>query len=121
MIFGSYPEIVTAENRRQKIDLLHDLAGSYLFKDLLALDRIKSSRVLLDLVKLLAFQVCQEVSLNELATQLNVDVKTIGRYLDPPRENFCDYPGRWIQPEFTERNNPQTKNTISWITAFAMR
>jgi hypothetical protein len=43
---------------------------------------VKSSRTLLDLLKLLAFQVGNEVSLNELATQLSVEVRTIQRYLD---------------------------------------
>jgi predicted AAA+ superfamily ATPase len=88
LVFGSYPEIVTAVSRQQKIDLLHDLAGAYLFKDLLTLDRIKSSRVLLNLVKLLAFQVGNEVSLNELATQLSIDVKTVSRYLDLLEKTF---------------------------------
>lgn len=44
--------------------------------------RIRSSRTLLDLLKLIAFQVGSEVSLNELATQVKLDVKTVGRYLD---------------------------------------
>ena len=38
--------------------------------------------MLLDLLKLLAFQIGSEVSINELATQLGADVKTIQRYLD---------------------------------------
>jgi uncharacterized protein len=88
LIFGSYPEIIMASQRQQKIDLLHELAGSYLLKEILALDRIKSSQVLLNLVKLLAFQTGHEVSLNELATQLSIDVKTVGRYLDLLEKTF---------------------------------
>jgi uncharacterized protein len=88
LVFGSYPEIITAVNRQQKIDLLHELAGCYLLKDILALNRIKSSQVLLNLVKLLAFQTGHEVSLNELATQLSIDVKTVGRYLDLLEKTF---------------------------------
>src|SRR5690606_15093151 len=38
--------------------------------------------VLLDLLKLLAFQIGSEVSSSELAMQLGADVKTIQRYLD---------------------------------------
>ncbi len=37
---------------------------------------------MVDLLKLIAFQVGSEVSLNELATQVRLDIKTIGRYLD---------------------------------------
>jgi predicted AAA+ superfamily ATPase len=43
---------------------------------------VRSSGRLWDLLKLLAFQVGNEVSLNELATALGVDVKTVQRYLD---------------------------------------
>ena len=71
-----------AEGRKEKIELLEELVGSYLLKDVLAMDRIRSSRALLDLLKLIAFQVGSEVSLNELATQVKLDVKTVGRYLD---------------------------------------
>lgn len=88
LVFGAYPEVVTAVTRQDKVEILHELAGSYLFKDLLTLDRVKNSRVLLDLVKLLAFQVGSEVSLNELATQLRIDVKTVDRYLDLLEKTF---------------------------------
>ncbi len=82
LVYGSYPEIVVAGGRKEKTALLEELAGSYLLKDVLALERIRSSRTLVDLLKLIAFQVGSEVSLNELATQVKLDVKTVGRYLD---------------------------------------
>ena len=82
LIFGSYPEVVTAQHRQDKIATLNEIVGSYLLKDILSLDRIKGAGVLLDLLKLIAFQVGSLVSLNELATQIRLDVKTVGRYLD---------------------------------------
>ena len=82
LIFGSYPEVLAAENREEKIHILEDLVNSYIFKDILALQELKGSKILLDLLKLLAFQVGNEVSLNELAVNLAIDVKTVGRYLD---------------------------------------
>ncbi|HOW56117.1 MAG TPA: ATP-binding protein [Syntrophorhabdaceae bacterium] len=82
LVFGSYPEVVTAKNRKDKMAILEELVNSYLLKDVLALDRVKASRVLLDILKLIAFQVGSQVSLNEIATQVKLDVKTIGRYLD---------------------------------------
>jgi predicted AAA+ superfamily ATPase len=82
LIFGSYPEVVTAQSRREKISVLEEIVDSYLLKDILTLDRVKNSRVLLDLLKLVAFQVGSEVSLSELATHVKLDVKTVGRYLD---------------------------------------
>ncbi len=82
LVYGAYPEVITAKNRKEKIDVLNELVNSYLLKDILALDRIKGAKVLLDLLKLLAFQVGSQVSLNELASQVKLDVKTVGRYLD---------------------------------------
>jgi uncharacterized protein len=82
LVFGSYPEVVQAGNTEMRIETLTEIANAYLLKDILAFDRVKNSRVLLDLLKLLAFQIGSEVSVNELATQLGADVKTIQRYLD---------------------------------------
>jgi uncharacterized protein len=52
---------------------------AYLLKDILALEKIRSSRTLADMLKLLAFQVGYEVSYNELASRLGIDVKTVQR------------------------------------------
>lgn len=82
LIFGSYPEIITAKTRQEKIDLLNELFNSYLLKDVFSLERIRGSKQLIDLLKLVAFQLGNEVSLSELANQVRLDVKTVGRYLD---------------------------------------
>ncbi len=88
LIYGSYPEVILAENRMQKIDLLNELANSYLLKDILAFDRVKNSQNIFSLLKLLAFQVGSEVSFNEIATQIGLDVKTVQRYIDLLEKSF---------------------------------
>lgn len=88
LIFGSYPQVLTAKTKEEKMQILEDLVNSYIFKDILALAQIKGSKILLDLLKLLSFQVGSEVSLNELATSLAIDVKTVGRYLDLLEKSF---------------------------------
>lgn len=88
LIYGSYPEVVTAKTKSGKIQLIEEIANSYLFKDILSLEKVKSSKVLSDLLKLLAFQVGSEVSLNELARTVNLDVKTVERYLDLLEKSF---------------------------------
>lgn len=82
LLYGSYPEVVLAKSRNEKIAYIEELVNSYLLKDLLAIDRIKSPLILVNLSKLLAFQIGNLVSLNELSAQLHIDVKTVGRYLD---------------------------------------
>jgi len=88
LIFGSYPEVITAKSRQGKIEVLEELVNSYLLKDVLTLDKIKSSQQLLNLLKLIAFQVGSQVSLSELASQVKLDVKTVDRYLDILKKSF---------------------------------
>lgn len=91
IIFGSYPEVLQASSRRNRMEIINEIANAYLLKDILALDRIKNSRTLFDLLKLLAFQVGNEVSITELSTQLGVDMKTVKRYLDLLEKSFVIY------------------------------
>lgn len=88
LIFGSYPEVVTARTKKEKITILQELVDSYIFKDILTLERVKGTKILLDLLRLLAFQIGNQVSLNELSIQLGIDVKTVGRYLDLLEKTF---------------------------------
>lgn len=88
LIFGSYPEVLLSNTRNEKIDVITETANSYLLKDILMFDRVKSSRTLLDLLKMLAFQIGNEVSLNELATQLGIEIRTVQRYLDLLEKSF---------------------------------
>lgn len=55
------------------------------------MDKIKHSKVLLDLLRLLAYQVGSEVSYHELAKTLQVDGKTIARYLNILENAFVIY------------------------------
>lgn len=91
LIFGNYPEVVTAADKDEKIRLLNELVGSYLLKDILQLERVKSAKVLLDLLRLLAFQTGNEVSWSELANRLGIDTKTVARYLDLFEKGFVIY------------------------------
>lgn len=82
LIYGSYPEVLLEKNKKKKEKILIELASSYLFKDALTFNKIRSSDLLLDIVRCLSFQVGNEVSLNEISMMVKTDVKTVGRYLD---------------------------------------
>ena len=90
LIYGSYPAILTA-GPEKKADLLEELVNSLLLKDILELERVKSSKVLIDLLRLIAFQIGGEVSLSELGRQLGLDYKTVARYLDLLEKSFILY------------------------------
>ena len=91
LLFGTYPDVVLAEARAAKVDIVREIAGSYLLKDILAFERVKSARKIWDLLKLLAFQVGREVSFNELATSLAVSAKTVQHHLDLLEKAFVVY------------------------------
>ncbi len=82
LVFGSYPEILTSANNEKKAEYLVNLRNSFLLKDILELDSIKNPSKLFDLLRLLAYQIGNEVSLNELSRQLGIAKQTIERYLD---------------------------------------
>ena len=82
LVYGSYPDVLLSETDQMKRDVLMELRDSYLFKDIFAFQEVKSPKILLDILKLLAFQVGSEVSLSEIATQVGIDYKTVARYLD---------------------------------------
>ncbi len=88
LLFGTYPDAVLAQTRSAKIDVVEEIAGSYLLRDILAFERVRSSRKLSDLLRLLAFQIGSEVSFNELATQLSVNVRTVQHHLDLLEKSF---------------------------------
>ncbi|EKD73084.1 MAG: hypothetical protein ACD_45C00467G0001 [uncultured bacterium] len=91
LIYGSYPAVITAQAIHEKRDIIIEIAHSYLLKDILALDKVKNPKILLDLLRLLAFQVGNEVSHAELAKQLGIDTKTVARYLDLLEKGFVLY------------------------------
>ena len=80
LLFGSYPDVVAHPGVEPY--LLSEIAGSYLFKDIYALDGLKKTSTLDRLVRALAFQIGSEVSLGELAGLVGMDVKTVDRYID---------------------------------------
>jgi len=88
LIYGAYPEVLTSEVLNDKKRILEELVGSYLLKDILELEKVKSSKLLLDLLRLLAFQIGSEVSLSELGKQLGIEGKTVARYLDLFEKSF---------------------------------
>jgi len=88
LLYGGYPEVITTDDKTEKIEMLNELLNSYLLKDILEIDRVKNSKLLLNLLRLLAFQVGNQVSLSEIAKTLQIDNKTVARYIDLFEKSF---------------------------------
>jgi len=88
LIYGTYPEALSAINYDQKQKYLFNLRNSYLFKDILELENLKNPDKLIDLLQLIAFQIGHEVSMNELSRSLGIAKQTVERYLDLLEKSF---------------------------------
>jgi len=91
LVFGSYPEVLLCETKKEKIRVLTELVESYLLTDILSFERLKNPDQLFKLLKLLAFQVGNLASLNELGSQLSMNVRTVRRYIDLLEKSFIIY------------------------------
>ena len=91
LIYGTYPETLNAINYEKKKDYLITLRNSYLFKDILEVENVRNSDKITDLLKLIAFQIGNEVSLNELSGALGIAKQTVERYLGLLAKSFIIY------------------------------
>lgn len=88
LIYGSYPQLWTLPTPLEKEHYLAAVIDDYLFKDILLLKSIDNPDNLKRLAILLAFQLGSEVSYNELAKNLQIDVKTTQRYIALLKQSF---------------------------------
>lgn len=106
LIFGSYPEIIMAKTAAEKKDKLESLKNGYLLKDILALDNIKDSLFIFNLLRLVAFQIGNDISYSELATSLNANKKTVMRYLELLEKSYIIFSlhgfSRNLRKEYTK-------------------
>lgn len=82
LVYGSYPELWHYEKLEDKKRYLLELVNAYLLKDILILDGIRSPSVLINLLKMIAYQIGKEVSYNELGTALGISKNTVEKYLN---------------------------------------
>lgn len=80
LIYGSYPDVI--RNKGDENEILREITGSYLYKDLLSYKGIKKPEIIEKILKALALQIGSEVSYSELAGLIQVDKNTIQTYLE---------------------------------------
>lgn len=86
LVYGYYPEVVA--NPGQEANILKELTDSYLYRDILTLDKVAKSDKLVLLLKALAMQIGSQVSYNELSGLVGIDAKTIERYITVLEQSY---------------------------------
>ena len=109
LIFGSYPEIVAFDDMAANRQRITEIVSTYLLKDIMALDSIKNPKILLALLRLLAFQIGSEVSLSELSQKLAINYKTVARYIGLLEKSFIIYTLRGFSRNLRKEMNKKCK------------
>ncbi|HNP79342.1 MAG TPA: ATP-binding protein [Candidatus Pacearchaeota archaeon] len=87
MIFGMYPEVALKSKEEQE-ETIKNIAKSYLYKDVLQYQNIKNPEILEKLLQVLALQIGNEVSYNEISNVLDIDKKTVSSYVEILKKAF---------------------------------
>ncbi len=88
LVFGAYPEIFSIENLNDKTKYLEEITSSYLYRDVLSLSNIKHPNKIIDLLKLLSFQIGSQVSVKEIASSIGMARETVDSYIDLLEKSF---------------------------------
>lgn len=116
MRFGYYPEIVTKPEENER--LLRFLSDSYLYKDIFLFKGLKRPEKMLELLKLLAWQLGSETNYNELSKALNLDNQTIESYITLLEQAFVIYK---LQSYHTNQRNELKKSKKVYFNDLGIR
>lgn len=92
-IFGAYPEIhLSNQSNSQKVKQLKKMIDSYILKDIVDIYELKNSKLAKDVLKKIALQIGNEVSIRELSNSLNANIGTITSYIEIFIKNYILIP-----------------------------
>lgn len=117
LIYGSYPDIYSGSLRVKEEQLL-EITRSYLYKDILELEDVRSSSSIDKLLSALALQVGSEVSLRELSNLLNLHIGTVERYIDLLEKNYVIFR---LPPYYTNQRKVLSKQNKIYFYDLGIR
>ncbi|MBQ7189868.1 MAG: ATP-binding protein [Kiritimatiellae bacterium] len=88
LLYGSYPDVVTAASDMKRRRALKSLCSADLFKDVLKWQNLKNSDMLGKLTKVLSLQIGNEVSYKEIGDLIGMDNETVESYIERLQKAF---------------------------------
>ncbi|MBU1088274.1 DUF4143 domain-containing protein, partial [Patescibacteria group bacterium] len=85
--FGGYPRVVLSETVDEKVNVLKDIADSYLKKDIFESD-IRNENAFYNLIRLLASEIGNLVNINSISDVLGLSRMTVEKYLYVLQKSF---------------------------------
>lgn len=104
MRYGMYPELL---NISDKENYLMELTDSTILKDVFYLNLVKNTKNLQSLLKLLAYQIGQQVNITDLANRIGIARPTVIDYLEILKKIYVIY----TLPPFTHKRRDEIGKT----------
>jgi len=82
LLYGSYPEVVLPKIGDTSEERIKSIASDYTMKDILAFEGIRKSSTIEKLLKVLAYQMSNEISFREISENFGMSVQTIQNYIE---------------------------------------
>ncbi|MBI5230288.1 MAG: ATP-binding protein [Candidatus Magasanikbacteria bacterium] len=118
LAFGGYPRVILSETFVEKQKIIDEIYQSYVEKDIATLLGVKKTDDFTRLVKLLAHQIGNFVSISELSATLGISSKTVQQYLWY-LEKTCIV--QKVTPYFTNPRKEITKSPLFYFKDLGLR
>lgn len=82
LVFGTYPELEFLQTNNEKIQYLKEQVNSYLLKDVLAYEGIQKREKIVSLLRIIAYRIGSEISVESIGNELGISKNTVDKYLD---------------------------------------
>ena len=117
-IFGGYPAVVLSKTAEEKEKLLEGIASNYLLREIKGLLQLATEDELTKLQQLLALQIGNMISYNELSDSANLTYLEIKKHINILEKTFII---SVIRPYFTNKRTELVKNPKIYFTDFGLR
>ncbi|MEK7627312.1 MAG: ATP-binding protein [Patescibacteria group bacterium] len=91
LLYGGMPAIVLQDDKEKKIKLLEEYIGAYINKDIRAIGKIENIANFNNFIKTISSQIGGLLNISELSNTLNIDRRTLEKYLDLLKYTFVLY------------------------------
>ncbi len=88
LIYGSYPAVCNEGDKKMKESIVRELADAYMYKEVLEFEGIRNHEGVRSILKLLALQIGNDVSINEIANMVNLSRATAQNYLSVLEKSY---------------------------------
>lgn len=86
MRYGLYPELLNRESEKERY--LLEYTDSTLLRDIFYLELVRNTTQLKNLLKLLAYQIGQQVNISDISDRLGISRMTVSNYIDILKKSF---------------------------------